>query len=94
MYNSTVCIHLVEDPVVLHGTPDESVGKIVSGFVTFTPTKPLNAKCVTLQLEGKVENHKIKEIWEKITTVNQSWVLWKPSDNEPLLDVKTHQFPF
>ncbi|KAK9721071.1 hypothetical protein K7432_003713 [Basidiobolus ranarum] len=94
MYKNTLHIDLLEDPVILHGSPDDSIGRVLGGFVTFTLAKPMSVKCISLQLEGKVEFHRIKEIWDKVTIVSRSWILLKPNVENHILEAKTHQFPF
>ncbi|ORX75585.1 hypothetical protein K493DRAFT_309146 [Basidiobolus meristosporus CBS 931.73] len=94
MHKNTLRIHLIEDPVILHGSPDDSVGRILSGHVSLTLAKPMSVKCISLRLKGKVEFHRIKEIWEKVTIVDRTWTLLRPGMDNYLLDAKTHMFPF
>ncbi|ORX92039.1 hypothetical protein K493DRAFT_303623 [Basidiobolus meristosporus CBS 931.73] len=61
--DSMIEIRLRDDPVILHGLPEESVGSVLYGTLIITPSKALKAKSVSLHFTGMIELKNLRGIW-------------------------------
>lgn len=48
-------IHLESDTIILHGSPEESVGSVLRGCIVLNVKETMKVKAITLNLMGKIK---------------------------------------
>ncbi|ORY07104.1 hypothetical protein K493DRAFT_194273, partial [Basidiobolus meristosporus CBS 931.73] len=98
-------IRLRDDPLILHGPPEESVGSVLNGIVIIKPNKTIRVKAVMLKLQGKIELKNFRgvhtnpnqtpEIWQQVNFLEHHWTFTNAGSTlHTLLANETYEFPF
>ncbi|ORX97988.1 hypothetical protein K493DRAFT_184819, partial [Basidiobolus meristosporus CBS 931.73] len=84
-------IQLREDVLTMHGSPEESVGTVLSGSLVFNVAELTKVKSLSLKFEGKLE---IKGAKESKTVTQHVWTFLEPQRNPHTLHPSKHIFDF
>ncbi|KAK9767075.1 hypothetical protein K7432_003385 [Basidiobolus ranarum] len=68
-------VHLSNETVAIYGTPEDSVGSVVSGTVLFTPSKSVKIRYISLKLEGVLSMENFQELYGAYKVLTQSSLL-------------------
>ncbi|KAK9703437.1 hypothetical protein K7432_010735 [Basidiobolus ranarum] len=68
-------VRLSNDVVVMHGSPEDSVGSVVSGTVLFTPSKSIKIRYICLKLEGTLSLENSQELYGAYKVLTQNKLL-------------------
>ncbi|KAK9767071.1 hypothetical protein K7432_003381 [Basidiobolus ranarum] len=88
-------IRLRDDPIILHGSPAESVGSVLYGTLIIAPTKTIKVKAVRLQFEGRIELKTLREAWQNVSFLDNSWTFMNVEATLHTLHAgESYEFPF
>ncbi|ORY07107.1 hypothetical protein K493DRAFT_366970 [Basidiobolus meristosporus CBS 931.73] len=75
IYEEILQVRLNNEVVVMHGSPEDSVGSVVSGFVLFTPSKSIKVRYICLKLQGTLSLENSQELYGAYRTLTQDKLL-------------------
>ncbi|KAK9708125.1 hypothetical protein K7432_009806 [Basidiobolus ranarum] len=88
-------IRLRDDPVILHGLPEESVGSVLYGTLVITPNKTIKAKAIVLRFQGKMELKNFRETWQQVVFLEHQWTFMSSGNMlHTLHPNESYEFPF
>ncbi|KAK9710783.1 hypothetical protein K7432_008208 [Basidiobolus ranarum] len=88
-------INLREDPIVLNGTPEESVGSVLCGVLVVTTTKRIKARSMCLLFQGTSRIRNAKEKCQSIVFFKYKWDFLEEVNPLHMLEADTvYEYPF
>ncbi|KAK9723070.1 hypothetical protein K7432_002177 [Basidiobolus ranarum] len=95
MTDDLLDIQLRENVLTMHGSPEESVGSVLSGSLVFNVTELTKVKSITLKFEGKLEFKGDKDVLVDTSTVTQhTWNFLEQQRSHYNLPPSKHIFNF
>ncbi|KAI8378987.1 hypothetical protein BD560DRAFT_453329 [Blakeslea trispora] len=90
-------IHLENDTLILRGSPDESVGCVLRGYIVFHVKETMKVKGIHLNLNGKMKiqwnerNHQQKK---EFAILNKDWKFLSSDKKLHTFTPNTYKYPF